>query len=82
MGEARRFRTLLEKLRDLKKEVSAKPSKKTRASKSQIKQEVADAFLKHIEAPRGLMAERSAQLLPEFYIPAEPEGMREYFKKK
>ena len=81
-GEAGKFRTLVKKLRDLKKEVTAKPDKKIRVSRSKIKQRVADAFLNHIQAPRSLLAERSAQLLRKFYLSSDTEGMREYFKKK
>jgi hypothetical protein len=81
-GEVGKFRTLLRELQKLKRGVTAKPDKKIRVPKSQTKQKIADAFLKHIQAPKDILAERSAQLLREFYISAEKEGMREYFKNK
>jgi hypothetical protein len=81
-GEAGRFKTLVKKLTDLKKEVIAKPDKKIRVSKSKIKEHVAAAFRKHVQAPGDCMAERSAQLLDKFGMSATADGMREYFKNK
>lgn len=82
--EARRVETLLGKLDKLKTELEAKPVISSDVSKPQIKRQVADIFLKHIQAPntKETMAARSADLLNVFNISATQEGMREYFKNK
>jgi|GEM_PF-3406848 hypothetical protein len=81
---ARKFTTVLDKLKTLEKEIQAEPESPPGVSMPALKQDVAETFHRHIKVPntKEIMATRSAELLNAFDISATPEGMREYFKNK
>jgi hypothetical protein len=70
------------KLMDLEQEIESKPVSPRKASKPQIKKEIAVIFNAHIQRPGTTKADRAAELLNVFGISATPEGMRDYFRNK
>ncbi len=79
---AQRYETALRNLKDLVKEIMAKPDLPSKQSRSDLKQEVVDIFRKHIQAPHITLSERISELLTVFDISTTPEGIRNLFKKK
>jgi hypothetical protein len=69
------FKTALSNLKTIKKEVLAKPDIVPRMSKSKLKQDVADIFRKHIQAPGTIIGDRVSELLALFEIKTSPSAI-------
>jgi hypothetical protein len=79
---ANKFKTMLNRLKNLEEEILTEPDKPRNISKAELKKEILDIFCEHINAPKDIIADWSAVLLNAFQIPATHEGMRDLLKKK
>jgi hypothetical protein len=79
---AQRFKTMLDNLDAIEKEIQAKTCKPRKVSIPKLKREIADIFCDHIKAPKYIIADLAAALLKEFDISATPEGVRDSLKER
>jgi hypothetical protein len=79
---AQPFKTMLRDLKSLEKEVSAKPDSPPRVSRSALKQQVADIFYGHIQAPGTIIADQVSELLTLFGIETTPSSILKKLPRK